>query len=366
MRVLFYHGDNRWSGASRAVLVAARGLAARGHSVTLACCAETALDDAAREAGIETVPLDATASAAGGAWDLRKTIRDRFIEVAIVSSERDQLIVSSARLFADRGAVLRRIPSFHGVDLQRSGKLALRMATSGLVFSSEEERRVFDASAWPIPPAVAPLGIDVAQYDTVEALPHRELRAPADAMLIACSYDESGRYRIATIFRTLALLGPRHRNIHVVVFGPGSLDEGLRMHASALGVGSFVSFIGDTDDNRRVMRAADAGWIVSGADTAAFACLDFMALRIPVIADRSPLSQHFVADGITGTLLSAGDASYTASAVAAFLASRERLAAMGNASRTRVQRDFSESTMIDGFDHAVTTAGDRTQWTKRS
>ena len=44
------------------------------------------------------------------------------------------------------------------------------------------------------------------------------------------------------------------------------------------------------------MRAADAGWVVAGGDTAAFACLDFMALRVPVIADRSPLTQHYVAD----------------------------------------------------------------------
>jgi glycosyltransferase involved in cell wall biosynthesis len=192
------------------------------------------------------------------------------------------------------------------------------------------------------------------------------MRAPSDATIIACSYDESGRYRIATIFRTLALLGPRHRRLHVVVFGPGSLDEGLRMHASALGVGSLVSFIGDAIDNRRVMRASAAGWIVSGGDNAAYACLDFMALRVPVIADRTALTQHYVADGITGALLSPGDSSYTASSVAAFLASAEKLSAMGNASRLRVQREFPETAMAEAFDRAVNLAGDRNQWTKRS
>jgi glycosyltransferase involved in cell wall biosynthesis len=126
-----------------------------------------------------------------------------------------------------------------------------------------------------------------------------------------------------------------------------------------------VSFVGDPEDEHAVMRAADVGWIVSGADSAAFACLDFMALRIPVIADRSPLTQHFVADAITGTLLAPGDAAYTASNVAAFLASKEKLAAMGNAARTRVQRDFTETAMIDGFERAVNAGGDRTQWAKK-
>jgi hypothetical protein len=38
---------------------------------------------------------------------------------------------------------------------------------------------------------------------------------------------------------------------------------------------------------------------------------------------------------------------------------------MGNAGRTRVQRDFTETAMIDGFESAVDAAGDRTTWSTR-
>jgi len=38
---------------------------------------------------------------------------------------------------------------------------------------------------------------------------------------------------------------------------------------------------------------------------------------------------------------------------------------MGNAGRARVQREFSESAMIDGFERAVNAAGDRTKWAAR-
>jgi hypothetical protein len=64
-------------------------------------------------------------------------------------------------------------------------------------------------------------------------------------------------------------------------------------------------------------------------------------------------------------LLSTEESSHTASAVAAFLTSEDKRIAMGNAGRTRVQRDFSESVMIDGFEQAVNAAGDRTKWTIR-
>ena len=365
MRVLIYVGDSQWSGSSRALLSAARGLVAREHAVTIACCSDTRLDVAAREAGLDVVPIDGTASAAGGVWDLRRVIAEKFIEVVIVASERDQLVVSSARLFADRGAVLRRVPSFESLELMRGGKLALRMAASGVIVSTDMELHSLNTAGWSIPPAAVPLGIDTAVFDDGEPATRDELHVPADGRLLACAYDESGRYRIATVFRTLALLAPRHRNLHIVVFGPGSRDEGLRLHASALGIGSLVSFVGETADDRRVMRAADAGWVVSGGDNAVYACLDFMALRIPVLAERTPLAQHYLADHITGKLLTPGDPAYTASAVAAFLGAHEKLAAMGNAGRARVQREFSETAMVDGFEKAVNAAGDRSQWTKR-
>ena len=56
---------------------------------------------------------------------------------------------------------------------------------------------------------------------------------------------------------------------------------------------------------------------------------------------------------------------HTASHVAGFLTAEEKRIAMGNAGRNRVQRDFAEPAMIDGFERAVNAAGDRTKWTTR-
>ncbi|HVX39089.1 MAG TPA: glycosyltransferase [Gemmatimonadaceae bacterium] len=362
MRVLFYFTEKQWSGCARAILVAARGLAGRGHVVTLACCAGSRLEQQARAAGLDLVPIGGSISAVGGAIDLRRVLRDRFIEVAIVTSERDQLIVASAMRAAERGAVLRRIAPFERTDVRRTGKLALKLAASGLVYSTERDASDAPSAGWSLPPVIAPIGVDSAEYDDVEPASRSVLQAPQHATIIACAYDPAGRYRLATVFRTVALLASRHGNIHVVVFGPGSIDDDLRMHAAALGVSSVVSFLGEREDERSVMRAAAAGWVVAGADAAAFACLDFMALRVPVIAERAPLAQHYVADGITGLLLSPGEASHTASHVAAFLALEDRRAAMGNAGRARVQREFPLTAMLDGFDRAVNAAGDRSRW----
>jgi glycosyltransferase involved in cell wall biosynthesis len=362
MRVLFYTTASEWSATQRLLVTVARALVVRDHAVTLACCAGSAVEATAQAEGIGTVAVDADSSTAGGAWDLRRTLAEKAVEVAIVTNERDQLLVSSAMRMASRGSVLRRLQPFEKFEVQRSGRLALKLATAGVIVATEREIKEGGIPGWTIPMHVVPIGIDASGYDEIEPAERRSLGAPTRGTLIVCHYDPSGRYRLGVVFRTLALLAQRHANIHVAVVGPGSQDDQLRLHAAALGVGPLVSFLGPRADELRAMRAAEAGWVVSSGDAGAFACLDFAALRVPVIAERSPLTQHYVAAGITGLLLAPGDASYTASTVASFLAAEETHSAMGNAGRTRVQRDFPESAMIEGFEHAVNAAGDQAQW----
>ena len=369
MRALFYIGEKQWNGCSRAFVAAAHGLLARGHEVTLVCPGGTTAARRADALGVDTVPADPDATAAGDAWSLRRVLQERFTEVVFVHSDREQLIVSSAMRLAERGAVIRRIPTFQAPAFLRSGRFALRIATTGLLFSTEAELKKAQAShdvpPLPLPSVFAPLGVDASTYDALRPVARAGIGVPPASLLIICSYEPRARFRLATVLRTLSLLLPRHPEIHLAVLGPGSLDEDLRMHAAALGVSRAVTFLGQRADDLAVLRAADVGWVVAGADDGAFAFLDLMAMRIPLLAERGAMQQHFVADGITGVLLSPGAPSHTAAAVAAFLRQADRRAAMGNAARTRVQRDFGDGAMIEGFERALTVASDRSRWAVR-
>ena len=128
------------------------------------------------------------------------------------------------------------------------------------------------------------------------------------------------------------------------------------MHGASLGINSMISYAGAREDELAIIRAADVGWIAAEGDGAAFAALDFMAGRVAVLAVRSALTEHFVADGIGGMLLAPGDPATTAATVASFLQKTEQRVAMGNAARARLQREFSYDAMIDGYEHAISAA----------
>jgi glycosyltransferase involved in cell wall biosynthesis len=360
MRALFYIGDRKWTGCARTFVTAARGLAARRHQVTLVCSSGAPVLERIAGGGLETVIVDMDANMASGSWELRKVLQDRFIEVAFVHREREQLLAGSAMRLAERGAVIRRIPAFQAY--QDDAGLALRVATGGLLFATEGQRDEAAAEGWPLPAAVAPLGVDAARYRDIVPLDRATLGVPDGATLIACPYEESGRFRLATVMRTLAILAPRHPDLHAVVYGPGALHEDLRMHAAALGVTAMVTFAGESVDELRMAAASDLVWVTADEDGGAYACLDAMALGRPVLAEITPLTAYYVADGATGVLLQPGEPSYVASAVADVLGHGERRAAIGAAGMARVAREFPESAMIDGFEQAGTAAGDRTRW----
>lgn len=357
MRALFYTGEEHWSGTARATFHVARALASRRHEVLIACCPGSAMELCCASANVETVALGGSAGI-GGPWDLRRLMLERDVDVTFVNAERDQLVVSSAIRFAQRGAVIRRAPAFRAISMGRSGQLALKLAPAALLVTSEQEAAAAPARGWRIPPMAVQFGVAGSASSTVAAASRRELSVPDDAVLIVAPYEPSGRARLATLLRALGLMAPRHPGIHALVVGRGADDEELRMHASALGVSRFVRFLGERLDTRPLVAAADLGWVVADGDGGALDCLTFMEFGIPIVTERSPLTQQFVADGITGLVLAPAEPAYHASTVAAFLAKPDLRRAMGKAARAKAEREFSWSAMADGLERAVVAASE--------
>lgn len=362
MRILFYLTDTHWTGAARAFQSAAQGLADRGEPVTVVCQEGAAIGEPLRGTGVDVVTMPTVGSVAGDAWRMRAVLKAKFVEVAFLHTDHEHLVVSSAMRLAERGAIIRRIPAGGVVSANRSLKLAGRMSASRLLFSTESDRARSAASDHGL---VAPLSVNVSALQNARETSRAALGVADDVQLIVCVVDQLARSRINTALRTLALLAERHRELRLVLVGHCENVDDTRMHAAALGVTRFVEFIGERVDMSAVLAAADVGWVAAEGDDGAFACLDFMAARVPVIAERSPLLSTFVPDGIAGVLLPRADPSDTASAVAQFLADDGKRLAMGNAGRTRALRDFSDRAMVDGFAAAADAAGDRTQWAAR-
>jgi hypothetical protein len=359
MRALFFVSGEKWNAHARAFVLAARGLKARGHEILLACASDCPVQVRAAASELPVMSLNPEESATGSTLQIRRALKEQGIDVVFVHSDGELMMASSAmRLGRGAGMVIRRIPPFSVGPEGRGARLATRIASTGLLFSTEVDRQNADMKRR-LPAAVAPLSVDPTEHDAAAVLPRAAIGAPANSTLIICVHDGEDRHKVLAPLRALALLAPRHPELHLGILG-GARQEELRMQGAALGVNAMVSYLGARDDELSVLRAADVGWVAGNGDAAALAALDFMACRTPVLAERTALTEHYVADGIAGVLLppvvTPADTTSVAASVAAFLAKKEQRTAMGNAGRARLQREFSYEAMIRGYEQAAAAA----------
>jgi glycosyltransferase involved in cell wall biosynthesis len=338
----------------------------------VACPADSPLEQHLERGAYEVLEIHGAGTVAGAAGHLRRALQERFIQVVCVHSDRAHVVAATASRLAGRAAILRRVPAGEKPAPGSGVRVALRFATTGFVFASEHDAR----SAPPLPlaritPAVAPLGVRAAVYDS--ARPTAGSRAAAGAggggggggggsRMLVCIHDGSARVRAGNVLRVVALLAERHPELRLTFLGPGAADADLKVHAAALRISRAVSFLGERDDYLSILALADLGWVVSGGDDGAYALLDLMGSRVPVIAERGSLAEQYVPDGIAGIVLPPGDAHDTAASVARLLAHDDERAAMGAAAHARVAREFTEEAMVNSFERAAVAASDRSVW----
>ncbi|MDP9205299.1 MAG: glycosyltransferase family 4 protein [Gemmatimonadota bacterium] len=379
MHVLFLHTAREWSGTARLFARAARGVSERGAKVTLLVTPDSNVHLAVsprrdpnqpRHTPIpepfEIIPFSTEGSFFSAARRLKKIFRRWDADSIFVTTDREHLIAATACWLSRNGAVVRWTPSGQKLDMGPGGRWGTRLARTSFLFASETDRRAANIPKRALDSAIAEIGIDVANYPVNGTKPQagesesaNEQREEEPRKYIVCVYDPTARGRAATAIRTISMLSPRHPNLRLIIVGPGSDDEDLRMQAAALRVLHLISFLGERDDQISLMRDAHLGWVVADGDTGAYGVLDLMALAIPTVATEGGVAQRYIAHGISGALYAPDDSASTAATVAGMLTSEETREAMGKAARVRVAREFPEEQMIEGFDRAANSARTR-------
>jgi len=356
VRYLFVHTGREWSGTARAFAAAARGLADRGHQVTFVaepdCTVERVVSQLAAVPGkpplFEVASLSFDNTWMATAWRLCGLVQRVQADVVFVQGNREHFVAAVAYKLGSRATIVRRVPAGHTLSMNLTGRVATWLAPTCFLFTNEPDARSAVLPRRATGRVLAPLGV---------RLPPANNGAPPPAEeYIVCLHDASSRSRAATAIRTVAMLSRQHPRLRLVVMGEGAYDDDLRMQAAALRSLNLISFLGERDDALHVMRGARVGWIVSDSDTAAYGMLDLMSLGVPVIAGEHTVAERYILSEITGILLPPDDAFQTAAAVAELLTADTQRETMGHAARARVEREFPESAMIDGFERAASTA----------
>jgi glycosyltransferase involved in cell wall biosynthesis len=178
--------------------------------------------------------------------------------------------------------------------------------------------------------------------DTGRSL-RRELGIPEAAVLCGSVGRLSAEKGHATLLEAFAQI---HGEAHLLLSGDGPERGALDRQANRLGMERRLHFAG-TRPNRPILAAAlDVVIQPSHAEGFPNAVIEAMAVGRPVIATRVGGTPDAVTDGVTGILVSPGDAAGMAAAMAGLIGDAGRRTAMGAAGLERARQQYHERRVI--------------------
>jgi glycosyltransferase involved in cell wall biosynthesis len=178
-----------------------------------------------------------------------------------------------------------------------------------------------------------PNAVDVARFAHIA----RDAAAPAPARFVFVGRLEAEK-GLATLVAAFAAIAPSHPDASLLLVGSGRLEQSLKDEVQRLGIAGRVEFAGHRDDIETMLADGNVGVLGSRIEGLSNTLLESMASGLPMIASRISGNEDFVRDGRNGWLFEPGDRAGLARCLseAASLDPATRTA-MGEAARATVR-----------------------------
>jgi len=258
-----------------------------------------------------------------------------------------------AAKWALAAAVLARVPSVATVQLipefrlERSSDLQLRALSRRvdryLAVSGAIARELSERFRWPARKIeVVYNAVDLARFDVARSPDLRkELAGESDSALVltAARLDEQKGHPI--LFEAATQVpGARF-----VLAGEGPLRGELEAEARRMGLADRVLFLGRRDDIPELLAACDVFALPSLYEGSSLAVLEAMAARRAVVSSAIGGTEELIADGESGLLVPAGDATALATALRRVIDDDSLRGELAARARERAETEFGRATM---------------------
>jgi len=330
------------------VLLAAQGMAARGHSVAVVCQAGGRLEGRARAAGLAVHPTAFHGDLAPTAiLGLARVLRAESPHVVHAHDPH----ATAASLLAARLCRGSRLVASRRVSLPVHGPFSrLKYAACDRVIavSRAVARELVDDGL----PARRLLLVHDGVVDRPpegvgrEAL--RDLGVPPGGPVIGNVAALTEHKDHATLLAAMPRVLRAVPAARLVIVGAGELRGPLEAEALRRGLGDRCVFTGFRADVDRFIPAFSLLCLTSRTEGLGSSLLDAMCFGRAVVATETGGIPEAVVHGRTGLLVPVGDPSALAAALTRLLLSPGEREAMGRAGRRRFERLFTAERMVDG------------------
>ena len=347
MKILHVETGRHFLGGPQQVVYLIKALRERGHDNTLVCPPDSGIDGVARLAGIRVQNL----FCAGDldlpfAYRLAQFLKEQAPDIVHCHSRRGaDLLGGLAATYADIPAVVSR--RVDNTEMRLMATLRYKpfqkiIAISEAIAAVLREHGIENERI-----AVIRSAVDAEAFSRVpdrEAF-LKEFAIDDGAFTIAAAGQLIPRKGHRYLLQAVADLARRGRQLRVVIFGDGYLNNQLRAQAASLGLGGVVQFAGFRDDLDDFIGCFDLMVHPALAEGLGVAVLKAAAAGVPVVGFDAGGMREAVAHESTGLLVPTENTDDLRKAIATMINDDELRRRMSAAGQQRMRDEFSIATM---------------------
>jgi glycosyltransferase involved in cell wall biosynthesis len=361
VRILQTNFHRGWGGQPARILMLSKGLAERGHQVTLAVPPGSVLGARAREAGLavfEGARFRKPKHLLGAIGDVRRLaahLRATPYDLVDAHGSQDLWTTVMARRLAGSHLPL--------VFTRHNTKRVAHHAFNRWLYRQVDLMIVVSASVIDrYRPLVAAGAVSPDRIAVVHSAyrPDRfhpgldggavraEIGATPGAPVIGCVgrlVPDKGQ---DDLLRAAPAILARHPEALFVLAGTGTAEPALRLLAARLGIAPSVRFLGFRDDVPRITAALDVAVLPSvDCDASPAVLKEALACGVPAVATDIGGAAEILRDGETGLVVPPRDPPRLAAAILALLGDREHARAMGRRGAADVAARFTPDRLVE-------------------
>ena len=350
MKILHTESSCGWGGQELRILEESRGMAGRGHVVTIAAPVQSRIFPEARSRGLNAVALPIARKGLGGVASLYRWLRRHPVDVINTHSSTDSWLAALA--CALPGAAPPIVRTRHvsaAVPDNRATRWLYVSATRHVVTTGEAlKRRLIEVNDFPAHRVTSvPTGIDARRFAPGDrALARRALGLPPEAILIGI---------VATLrswkghrFVLDALAGIDRADCMLVIVGDGPQRANIEARIAKSNLGGRVRMAGHQDDVLPWLHALDIFALPSYANEGVpQGLVQAMLCALPCVTTDVGSIGEAARDGETALVVPAQDEAALRHALQRLIEAAGLRQALGRAARAHCEKQFNLEHMLD-------------------
>jgi len=364
MNILFLNslGKSKWGGGEKWMILAGKGLADRGHRVTIACRPGSKIEQKSIVKGLDTWHFSIPADIAfWKIYPLKNYLKKNSIDVLICCQNKDVKIGARAARSLGTPAIFAR----QGIQNLTNKKKYIRPFTQyidGIITNTLSIKKVYEGFKWfpenfihviyngiEIPKNNLPINL----YETYD-LPH-------DSKIIFSAGRIDYQKGFDLIIKVAIKAKSQGLNWQFLIAGEGKIKEKLINYSKNEKVSELIHFIGFSDQIPSLLDAAEVFVFPSRYEGMPNALLEAMAIGKASVATSVNGAPELVENGVSGFLVDSENVDQIFDRLNELLTNEKLRKSMGKEALLRVKNNFTVEKMIDNleilFQNQITKSG---------